>query len=104
MKIVRVTYTTQSGYADQNQHNIQQVMSDLRQAAHPGIFYHVCLGADGKTFTHTAFFDKEGAEKILFDLASFQTFLQQLKASSPETLPATEHLSLVGSSRSIFNV
>ena len=103
MKTVRVTYTTQPGYADQNQRNIQNVMSDLRKAANPAIFYHVCLGADGKTFTHTAFFEKDGDEKILFDLASFQTFLQQLKASSPETAPATEHLSLVGSSKPIFN-
>jgi hypothetical protein len=103
MKRVRVTYTTLAGYAAQNAGNIQNVMSDLRRLDHPGIFYHVCLGADGKTFTHTAFFDKEGDEKILFDLASFQTFLQQLKASSPETSPATEHLSLVGSSKPIFN-
>ncbi|HZY38356.1 MAG TPA: hypothetical protein VFE53_16980 [Mucilaginibacter sp.] len=103
MKIVRVTYTTQPGYAGQNQHNIQAVMSDLRQAGHTGIFYHVCLGADGKTFTHTAFFEKDGDEKTLFDLASFQTFQQQLRASSPEVPPATEHLSLVGSSEPIFN-
>ena len=31
MKIVRVTYTTQPGYAGQNAGNIQQVMSDLRE-------------------------------------------------------------------------
>ena len=65
MKIVRVTYTTQPGYAVQNAGNIQQVMADLRQIGHPGIFYHVCLGADGVTFTHTAFFEKEEYQKIL---------------------------------------
>jgi hypothetical protein len=102
MKIVRVTYTTQPGYAAQNAGNIQSVMSDLRRLGHPGIFYHVCLGADGKTFTHTAFFEKEEDEKILFDLSSFQSFQQQLKASSPETPPAVEHPSLVGSSKPIF--
>ena len=103
MKIVRVTYTTQAGYAEQNQHNIQKVMADLRQIGHPGIFYHACLGADGKTFTHTAFFEQDEYEKVLFDLASFQSFQQQLKASGPETPPAAEKLSLVGSSQPLFN-
>ena len=103
MKIVRVTYTTQTGYAQQNQHNIQKVMADLRQIGNPGIFYHVCLGADGRTFTHTAFFERDECEKVLFDLVSFQTFQQQLKASGPETPPAPEKLSLVGSSQPIFN-
>jgi hypothetical protein len=103
MKIVRVTYTTQAGYAAQNAGNIQSVMSDLRRINHPGIFYHVCLGADGKTFTHTAFFEKDEDQKILFDLSSFQSFQQQLKGSSPETPPAQEQLSFVGSSTPIFN-
>ena len=102
MKIVRVTYTTQPGYAVQNAGNIQQVMADIRQIGHPGIFYHVCLGADGVTFTHTAFFEKEEYQKILFDLESFQTFQQQLKASGPAAPPAQEFLSLVGSSSPIF--
>jgi len=102
MKIVRVTYTTQPGYAGQNAGNIQQVMSDLRELGSPGLFYHVCLGADGKTFTHTAFFEKDECEKVLFDLVSFQTFQQQLKASLPETPPASEKLSLVGSSQHLF--
>jgi hypothetical protein len=102
MKIVRVTYTTRAGYAEQNQHNIQKVMSDLRQVGHPGIFYHVCLGANGKTFTHTAFFEMDEFEKVLFDLESFKSFQRQLKASGPEAPPAQELLSLVGSSKPIF--
>jgi hypothetical protein len=104
MKIVRVTYTTQPGYAAQNAGNIQQVMADLRQIGQPCIFYHVCLGADGQTFTHTAFFEQDEHQQILFDLESFQTFQQQLKASGPALPPAQEFLSLVGSSTPIFNI
>jgi len=103
MKIVKVTYTTTAEYADQNRRNIQKVMSDLQELAHPGIFYHVCLGADGKSFTHTAFFSPEESEKVLFDLVSFQTFQAELKQSGPETPPKPELLTLVGSSKQIFN-
>jgi hypothetical protein len=103
MKIVNVTYTTKAEYAAQNQHNIQSVMADLQKLDHPGIFYHCCLGADGKTFTHTAFFDKDEYQQLLFNLDSFQTFQQQLKLSGPEAPPKQEFLTLVGSSRNIFN-
>jgi hypothetical protein len=102
MKIVSVTYTTKAEYVEQNQHNIQTVMSDLQKTGHPGIFYHTCLGADGKTFTHTAFFEEDEYEKVLFALSSFQTFQQQLKASDPEKPPKPELLTLVGSSSPIF--
>ena len=72
MKIVRVTYTSKADYAAQNQDNIKKVMADLRQLDHPGIFYHVCMGADGKTFTHTAFLiqhanDHEYRNRFIYD-------------------------------------
>ena len=103
MKIVKVTYTTTAEYVAQNQRNIQIVMVDLQKIAHPGIFYHACLGADGKTFTHTAFFAEDEYEKVLFELSSFQSFQQQLKQSGPETPPKPELLTLVGSSKQLFN-
>jgi len=102
MKIVKVTYTSKADYAGQNQDNIKKVMTDLRRLDHPGIFYHVCLGADGKTFTHTAFFEQDEYQQMLFDLVSFQTFQRELKASGPEVPPAQEFLTLVGSSKPIF--
>ena len=104
MKIVKVTYTTRPDYSAQNQTNIKNVMADLQKAKHPGIYYHVCVHSDGKTFTHTAFFKSEDDQKILNELASFKTFQQQLKASGPEEAPKQELLALVGSSRDIFNV
>jgi hypothetical protein len=102
MKIVRVTYTTSPGYADQNQANIKAVMTELQARKTGGINYHVCLGADGKTFTHTAFFKSEEDQKSLNDLSSFRHFQEQLKASGLEVPPKQELLTLVGSSVSIF--
>ncbi|MDB5227783.1 MAG: hypothetical protein JWN78_2571, partial [Bacteroidota bacterium] len=37
MKIVKVTYSTKAEYADQNQINIKNVMTDLQQLNHQGI-------------------------------------------------------------------
>jgi hypothetical protein len=102
MKIVRVIYTATPEYAQQNSANINVVMNDLQRAAHPGIFYHACLGADGKTFTHTAFFKSEEDHKLLNALPTFKVFQEKLQAAGFEVPPKQESLTLVGSSKNIF--
>jgi hypothetical protein len=102
MKIVRVTYTARTEFADQNQANIKNVMAELQKLDHPGINYNSCLRADGKTFIHTAFFRSEDDEKLLLELPAFKYFQEQLKASGFETPPKQELLRLVGSSKDIF--
>jgi hypothetical protein len=103
MKIVKVTYTTKAEYAEQNQTNIKNVMADLQKLNHPGINYNACLGPDGKSFTHTAFFKSDEDRTILNELPSFKHFQEQLKASGLESPPKQELLNLVGTSTSIFN-
>ena len=103
MKIVRVTYTTKAEYSEQNQANIKNVMAELQKINNPGINYNSCLSPDGKTFTHTAFFNSEEDEKVLIGLPLFKHFQEHLKASGPEAPPKTELLTLVGSSVTIFN-
>ncbi len=103
MKIVKVTYTTKPGYAGQNMENIKGVMNDLRRLNHPAVFYHVCLGADGKSFIHTAFFESDEDQQILLELPSFKHFQEQLQSGGLETPPKQELLKLVGSSTDIFN-
>src|SRR4051812_31821118 len=103
MKIVRVTYTTKEDYATQNQSNIKSVMDDLQKINNPGINYNACLSPDGKTFTHTAFFNDGENEKVLLNLPSFKSFQEQLRGSGLEAPPKQELLSLVGSSKNIFN-
>ena len=103
MKIVKVTYTTKVDYAGQNQANIKNVMAELQKINNPGINYNCCVGADGKTFIHTAFFNSEEDEKVLLGLPEFKHFQQQLQSGGIETPPKQELLSLVGSSKNIFN-
>jgi hypothetical protein len=103
MKIVKIIYTTNSEYAEQNQNNIKKVMADLQNLNHPGINYNACLSADGKTFIHTAFFKSDDDQKLLNELPSFKHFQDQLKSGGLEVPPKQELLSLVGSSKDIFN-
>jgi hypothetical protein len=102
MKIVKVSYTTQAEFSEQNQKNINQVMSDLRNANYQGINYNACLSADNKTFIHTAFFNSEEDQKLLNELPSFKVFQEQLKLSGFESPPKQELLTLVGSTKDIF--
>jgi hypothetical protein len=102
MKIIRVIYTAKPEFAEQNSSNIRTVMSDLQRSGHPGIFYHACLSADDKTFTHTAFFKTEEDHQLLNELGSFKHFQEQLKAAGFEVPPRQELLTLVGSSDAIF--
>ena len=103
MKTVKVTYTTKAEFAEQNQHNIKNVMTDLQNLNHHGINYNACLAADNKTFIHTAFFKTDEDQKLLNELPSFKHFQEQLKANGLEVPPKQELLSLLGSSNSIFN-
>lgn len=102
MKIVKVTYTIKPEFVEQNRRNIEAVMADLQRSKHPGIFYHTCLGPDGKTFIHTAFFKSDDEQRLLNELTSFRHFQEQLKASGPELPPKQELLTLIGSSDIIF--
>ena len=103
MKVIKVTYTAMPDFVAQNQLNIKNVMNDLQQLNNAGIFYHACLSPDDKTFTHTAFFKSEEEHKVLNDLPSFKHFQEQLKSAGFEVPPKQELLTLVGSSRNIFN-
>lgn len=102
MKIVNVTYTTTASFAEQNQHNIKQVMADLQKLNHPGINYHCCLSADERTFIHTAFFKSEEDQKVLNELPSFRLFQEQLKDGGLEVPPKQQLLTLVGSSSPVL--
>jgi hypothetical protein len=77
-------------------------MQAIEQANYTGMRYDACLHADGKTFTHTAFFKTEEDQKLLNELELFKIFQQELKASGLESPPKQELLTLVGSSQPIF--
>ena len=103
MKIVQVTYTALLAFVEQTKANIGNVMAGLTRPGYPGLNYRCCRCADGKTFTHTAFFNTAGDQILLNDLPEFVHFLTALKAAGFETLPKQELLTLVGTSTNIFS-
>jgi hypothetical protein len=101
MQAVKVTYTVQEHYAEHNKENIRRVMADLNALERSDIRYSTFVEKDGKSFTHFAMRKDDEAFKLDM-LASFRTFVEELKASNPEKPPVSVQLSLVGSSYSIF--
>jgi hypothetical protein len=77
-------------------------MADLQVINNPGINYNSCLASDGRSFTHTAFFNSDEDEQVLMKLPSFILFQQELRANGLEAPPKQELLTLVGSSVNIF--
>ena len=102
MKIVKVTYTAKAEFVEKNKANISVVMNDLRTEHNSGINYNACIGPDGATFIHTAFFNSEEDQKVLNDLPSFKKFQEELMAGGLQSPPQQELLTLVGSSKNIF--
>lgn len=102
MKAVKVQYTVQADYAETNQKNIQKVMTDLKSLNNPGIRYSAFMLDDGKSFVHFAMYPDEETAAIVGNLASFQSFREQLKGSQPESPPKAEDLTLVGSAYDFF--
>lgn len=103
MKIVKVTYTVQSSFVQQNQENIRTFLNDVRNLTGSDIRYHVYLGNDGKTFTHFAIYENESAQKILLELPSFKLFQNKRDASGLEKEPTIEAMEFVAASYDIFN-
>jgi hypothetical protein len=103
MKLVKVTYTTSESFASQNKINIEAVMNALRNSGNKGINYSAAIAADGKSFTHFAYFQSDEDQKALNEIPEFKHFQEQLKASAPEQAPKAEMLNFVGASQDIFH-
>ena len=103
MKIVRVIYTVQPEYVEQNKANISQVMQDLKALNNPNTKYASYLEEDGVTFMHFAQYPDEATSQLLNNLPSFAKFRQELKASNPVSPPKSVNMSLVASAFELFD-
>jgi hypothetical protein len=102
MDAVKVQYTVKESYVETNKENIRKVMAALWELNNPDNKYSTFVLDDGKTFVHFAMRANEEAAQILPNLAEFQQFQQQLRASQPEVPPHPENLNLVASGWDIF--
>lgn len=102
MKMINVTYSVKPGFASENQKNVKAFINDLAKIANPSLRYMAFLSKDGKTFNHFALYRSDEAQKVLFDLPSFQHFQKKRDESGLEAEPQIQELELVASSFDIF--
>ncbi len=103
MKIIRVQYTVNPEYVEQNKSNIAQVMKDLKALGNPNAKYASYIEEDGVTFMHFAQYPDEETAQLLNEIPSFTKFRQELKASGPVSPPKQNRMSLAGAAFDIFS-
>jgi len=95
MKAVKVEYTVQPAYVEQNKANIKKVMDRLKAAPIEGLYYSSYTLDDGNSFVHFSIArDAETAGKLT-EVAEFNDFRTALKASAPISPPKATNLNLV---------
>ncbi len=102
MKAVKVQYTVQPEFVEENKKNIQKVMNAIKARPIEGMFYTTYQLADSVTFMHiNVAVDGETMSK-LNDVEAFTQFRKALKASEPVIPPKAEDLNFVGSGVALF--
>ncbi len=97
MKAVKVQYTVQAEYVEQNKVNIQKVMEALKTNPIEGMQYSSFTDdAQPNTFVHINMAKNEKIMSKLNELAEFKAFRMALKASQPLSPPKQTTLNLVG--------
>jgi quinol monooxygenase YgiN len=96
MKAVKVQYTVQPEYAEQNKRNVEKVMAHLRQNPIEGMQYSTFTDQDDpNTFIHINFAKDAETLSKLSEVAAFNEFRMALKASGPVSPPKQTTLNLV---------
>jgi len=100
MIIVKVTYTVNAGFVEQNQQNIAAFMADFREIAGNEFHYNIYLQADGQTFVHLSHFGNKEIQQSALNTASFKRFQQERDNLGLVSPAQIEELSLVDATRS----
>jgi hypothetical protein len=95
-------YTVKPEFVSQNKQNVAAFIGDLAKINNGSLRYAAFLDKDGKTFTHLALYENEGAQKTLLDLPSFKFFQKQRDESGLESSPQIEEIELVAASFDFF--
>ena len=97
MKSVKVTYTVQPEFVEENKANIRAVMDALNANPIDGVSYAAFTIDDGNTFVHINIARDDEALGQLTGMAEFTAFQTALRGSNPVVPPSPEPMQLVGS-------
>ena len=95
MKAVKVQYTVQPDFVDQNKANIKKVMDKLKDSPIEGMLYSSYTLEDGQTFVHINIAKDGDTMNKLNDVQEFNEFRKALKESQPITPPQSTALEFV---------
>jgi len=98
MKAVKVQYTVQTKFIEQNKKNIQAVMEAIKANPIEGMYYSTFQLEDKNTFIHINFTKDEASMQKLGDIAEFNYFRKSLKESSLINPPQQANITFIGSS------
>lgn len=98
---VKVTYTVNADFLQQNKQNIHNFLMDLKKLANCNFMYNVFLLDDGLTFLHIAMYEREEDQQIVLNVPSFLKFQQERDQSNLIHKPEFKEISLIGSSLSL---
>jgi hypothetical protein len=97
MEILRVQYTLQADFVNQNKANIEAVMREMRALNPTDVTYAVYILDDGKTFMHLVHRASTDAPNLPSSLESFKHFQAEVKDHF-EVPPKSEKFTLVAAS------
>ena len=96
MKAVRVQYTVQPEFVEQNKKNIEAVMQALKDYPIEGMYYSTFQLSDGNSFMHVNVAQSPEILSQLNQVEAFNQFRMALKQSGLISPPNTEDLNFVG--------
>ncbi|MFT5820832.1 MAG: nitrogen regulatory protein PII-like uncharacterized protein [Crocinitomix sp.] len=94
---VKVEYTVEFGFVEENKSNIQKVMEALQQQPIEGMYYSSqTINDSPNTFVHYNLAKDTETMSKLSELDEFKAFQKALKASKPLSPPQATNMTVVG--------
>ncbi|GAO42758.1 hypothetical protein [Flavihumibacter petaseus] len=102
MITVKVSYTVDQAFVEENQHNISVFMEDFRKVSSAEFRYDVYLLEDGVTFLHLSHYLNESVQKQVLAIPSFKVFQEKRDASGIGNSHKLEVMKFVGTTDDLF--
>lgn len=104
MIAVKVSYTVNPAFVEQNKRNIGVFLNDFKKLNTINFLYNVYLQADGLTFLHISMYENESVQEQVLNVPSFLNFQKERDESGLNDTHQLENLSLIGSSLSLLSL
>lgn len=101
MITVKVTYTVNDNYVNDNKKMIQAFLADFKKLDNSQFLYTILQSEDGKTFTHISQYQNKDIQQVLLNTPSFCHFQEQ-RDKNLASEPKIEVLNYIGASKEIF--